>query len=53
MLVQAPILGTVNQECMGTVEEPKFTFLFSYNRLLDLPFFFFTPSNLLSFPLYS
>lgn len=48
VLIQVSVLGTTSQECMGTFEEPKFKFLFSCNHLLDLNFFFFTLSNLLS-----
>lgn len=53
VLTRVPVLGTAIHECMGTFEKPKFKFLFRCNHSLDLHFFFFTTSSLLSFLLYS
>lgn len=42
-------MGTTSHERLGKFEEPKFEFLFCYNDSLVLRFFFFIPSNFMSF----
>lgn len=51
VLIQVPVLGTTNQECVGTFEEQRFKFLLSCSHLLDLHFFsLLHPIQLIIFP---